>query len=471
MQNMKNLKIKRAIFFTCLLSLFIISSCKKFIQVGEPKGTLDRKAAFLDDKSAVSAISGVYSLMSNASVINSVIDIRTGLAADELITTNTNDELLQFSNNSLLNDNASVLRIWSDLYKLIYNINSVIEGVSGSKTISLATKSQVLGEAYFLRGFCYYYLVNLYNKIPYVTSTDFEVNSLLAPKDRVETINLIIEDLIKSKNLLTNNYITGEKARPNKMAASALLARIYLNKKDWVKSEAEATEIITSGLYTDLPPIGDVFLKQSKETIWQIIPVTANLTPASLLINATTNTIPLYGLADNLLNSFEIGDRRFTNWVGKNTVGNIPYYYPAKYKQRTSSTSLNEYFVVFRAGEQFLIRAEARARQNKLTGPNSALEDLNLIRARAGLSSANANNLIGVISAIEKERQVELFVEVSLRWFYITNTDGFINSENTRADEILRAVKGNNWNLTDRYFPIPLSQLNANPYLVQNPGY
>jgi len=60
-----------------------------------------------------------------------------------------------------------------------------------------------------------------------------------------------------------------------------------------------------------------------------------------------------------------------TNWVNSITVAGTTYYYPNKYKSATQNASLTEYLMVFRLGEQFLIRAEARAQQGNIAGRTS----------------------------------------------------------------------------------------------------
>ncbi|MBC7851372.1 MAG: RagB/SusD family nutrient uptake outer membrane protein, partial [Chitinophagaceae bacterium] len=109
--------------------------------------------------------------------------------------------------------------------------------------------------------------------------------------------------------------------------------------------------------------------------------------------------------------------------------------------------------------EQYLIRAEARAKLNDLTG---AISDLNTIRNRAGLANTIAVSQQNILNAIAEERRTELFGEWGHRWFDLKRT-GKIN-------EVMNALKAN-WKATDALWPIPIDQLKANPALVQNPGY
>ena len=101
-----------------------------------------------------------------------------------------------------------------------------------------------------------------------------------------------------------------------------------------------------------------------------------------------------------LYNAFETGDQRKTAWIKTNVVASQNYNYPNKYKVRMNAT-VTEYYMMLRLAEQYLIRAEARARQNKLP---EAISDLNVIRARAGLGPLTAVlNQDQVLAAVAHE--------------------------------------------------------------------
>jgi hypothetical protein len=113
--------------------------------------------------------------------------------------------------------------------------------------------------------------------------------------------------------------------------------------------------------------------------------------------------------------------------------------------------------------EQFLIRAEARAKQNnKLIGSNSAESDINVIRNRAGLLNTSAATQEELLSEIERERRVELFVEWGHRWLDLKRSG--------RASAVLSLIKPL-WDDTDVLYPIPYSERLLNPKLTQNFGY
>jgi hypothetical protein len=119
--------------------------------------------------------------------------------------------------------------------------------------------------------------------------------------------------------------------------------------------------------------------------------------------------------------------------------------------------------MMLRLAEQYLIRAEARGQQNNISG---AQADLNVIRNRAGLPNTTAATQSDLLSAILHERQVELFTELGQRLLDLKRTNN--------VDNVMRVVtplKGGTWNSNWQLYPVPVSDIQKNPALVQNSGY
>jgi hypothetical protein len=273
----------------------------------------------------------------------------------------------------------------------------------------------------------------------------------------------MISDLKDAESLMKLSYPSAGKVRPNRITATSLLARVYLYVKDWVNADREATAVINAGLY-GLAPITTLFQRNSIETIWEITSNNEllNTEQAGVFIPASATSIPTYPVTNSLLTAFEPGDLRKQNWLKSTIAGNpsVVYYYPYKYKERSSTSPVKEYNIIFRLAELYLIRAEAKAMQDDLT---IALQDINAVRGRAGLQAFSANNRNDILLQIEKERQTELFCEWGDRWLNLKRTD--------RADAVLNTLKGSFWQSTDKSYPIPSTELTYNPALIQNPGY
>ncbi len=453
-----NIKLKRTVYKIVFFSVayFLLTSCEDFVEVTDPPNELLASSVFTNDETADAAMAGVYFGLRN---ITYYIAHYSGLTSDEFTNFNTWQVQVQFFENNILPENSQNNLIWQYLYTGIFRCNSVLEGVSSSLGITEDVKIQLEGEARFMRAFCYFYLINLYGDVPLVTTTNVDVNSNISRTDKSEIYQFIIDDLITAKQLLSDEYWTSEKVRANKASSAALLARVYLYLENWPEAETEASMVLDGGRYT-LSSLSEIFLKNSSEAILQFQPVEPgyNTLEGLFFFRVFSNRPSIITISDHLFNSFEENDQRKSQWLYSTSEGNETYYYPYKYKVQYSS-SFEEYAVSLRLGEQYLIRAEARAKQGNITG---ALNDLNIIRERAGLSAFLSNDINEVLLAIKQERRIELFSEIGHRWLDIKR-DGSIN-------EILSPIKPG-WQNTDALFPIPQRDIGTNPSLEQNPGY
>lgn len=464
-------QIKALIGLTALAAILLFASCRKFVEVSTPRNQLSKENVFKDSVSATNAILGIYSDMfgSPSSGIGRM-NLAAAMCADDVSTSRAD---LDFVTNGIQVDNTDVDFIWVFFYTNIYYANSALEGLAGADGLSSAARNQLTGEALFMRAWCYFYLSNLWGDVPLVLTTDFRINASLprAPKDAVTS--QLIADLQTAKAMLPVNYIVPDRTRPNKWTATALLARALLYRKDWASAESQAQEILASSTYGPLPSLVNTFLKDSKETIWQLTAVSPNFNAhdGNVFIPNKTTIIPDYPVTDTLLASFEPGDQRKTVWLGSNLVAGKQYYYPFKYKVRTSSATMppTEYPIVFRLAEIYLIHAEASLNQGK---NEQVLADLDAIRTRAGLEPLPASlSTEELAAAVEQERRIELFAESGHRWLDLKRMPSMKTPGLSRADDILSGIKGSNWQATDVLWPVPNSQRIVNPSLGQNSGY
>ncbi|MGX5818724.1 RagB/SusD family nutrient uptake outer membrane protein [Chitinophaga lutea] len=453
-------------------SLLGAVSCKKFVETPLPANELVPELVFSDDKTATASVVGIYSQMNdfNYEWANILMSYLGGMQADETYYASTSATFDVFAKNQLLPNSQYVETFWEEIYSFIYQANSCIEGLEKTDKLTPALRDQLLGEAYFVRAFMHFYLVNMYGDVPLITTTDYRVNNV-KPRDPAATVFAqVIADLQQAQSLMGDNYPGGgRRIRPNKAAATALLARAYLYTKQWPQAEQESDKVLKNSRYELLKNMNTVFLADSREAIWQLQPVNVaggrNTWEGFLIVPFDPATAaPLFRLdTNNLIKKFEAGDQRLVNWTGKRTTpAGATIYWPMKYKVRTSASgTITEHSMVMRLAEQYLIRAEARIQQDKLTDGRS---DLDSIRLRAGLPVLpNSLDKAALLLAVEKERKSELFIEWGHRWFDLKRTQ--------RADAVLKPIKGATWQPTDTLYPIPSNARATNPNLSQNEGY
>lgn len=471
-----------------MMFLALLASCKKLVEVGGPETSVNSGNIFNNDATAIGAATSLYLGMSASGVLTD-ISIKAGLSADELIyyPQARDPALAAYYQNNLTSSNPDRASYWYVIYSNIYQINAAIEGLSSSKGLTPVVKERLIGEMKFMRAFFYFYLVNFFGDAPLVLSTDYTVNALITKSSASMIYDQIVKDLKEAQVLLSPHYMNAdlitaypngaeERVRPNKWAATALLARVYLFTDHWSDAEIQSSLIIENDTEYKLESLDQAFLKNNMESIWQLQPTNIgyNTKDGNLFVLPPTGPSvfnPVY-LSDEVLKVFENTDKRKAHWIGLVNVDGIVYHFPFKYKLKQSndaSTPVNEYTTVFRLAEQYLIRAEARGRQGNLPG---SIADLDKIRGRAGLE------LIGqikpdiskddLLTLILKERQRELFTEWGHRWLDLKRLE--------KVDEVMKVItlkKGNaaGWKSYQQYYPIPLTELKANPNLTQISGY
>jgi starch-binding outer membrane protein, SusD/RagB family len=436
---------------------FIFQGCRKYVSIPNPTDQLTDGSVFSNESTANEAISGIYQSLRDNVFYSPTPTILTGLSADELRDYFSDPAFDEFQKNAITVSNSYNLQMWSGLFNVVYQANAAIEGLSASALIS-STKNQLLGEAKFLRAFAYFYLVNLYGEVPLFTTTDIN-KTATAARSSVDTINAqIINDLkdAESEMASTNSFAGGENIRANSWCAQALLARVYLYSKDWSDAQLQSTDIIASGNYALETNLNNVFTKNNTESILQLANNSSDYVyEANYFIPSPD---PYIICTTSFVNAFATGDLRKTNWLQSGAYISDSFYSPFKY-QYTSSGS-GEYYTLMRLAEQYLIRAEANANQKNTS---AALDDINTIRHRAGLSDISGNiSSDSCLLLILHERQCELFAECGHRWFDLKRTGNL---------DILNTEKTSPWNPGAALYPIPFPDLQKDNNLSQNAGY
>ncbi len=366
--------------------------------------------------------------------------------------------------------NGAVASLWGAIYRTVYIANFIEERLPGISGVSEATRRQVLAEARFLRGFAYFIGAETYGDIPRVTTTNQATNRTIAKSPKADILAAALADLQAAEqdlpDVTSTTTTTNLATYANKLTARALMARYYLYQKSWAQAEQLATQVIGSGAYRLLTNYVDVVVKEfTTESIMEVgyaltdDPGTSSTALNNLLVGRR-EVIPTDQLVVTL-NSTESGERRQTiGFNPQNQRGNDNGWSVLKYGTASED---NNNIVLMRLAELYLIRAEARAQQGRLTGANGAVADLNVLRARAKAPNVTAANQADVLLAVERERIYELAFE-GQRWYDLVRTG--------RAQAVMSAFSPN-WNSRYERWPIPQSEIQRNPSLrgAQNPGY
>lgn len=470
--TMKNKVFKTGFLLT--ICCFSLIACEDYVDVESPNFIIGNENVFNNDETALAAVNGIYNELARAGFSDGYttsVTLLAGLSSDIFETTSDTDTRYgPFQQNELLaigsDDSEANYELWSSAYNIIYMTNSVIEGVENSSKLSEHTRNIAYGQALFVRAFANFYLINLYGDVPLILSTNYSENRVKNRDDVAEVYEQIVADLDMAKLLLEeiNDYPNSERTSVNRYTVIAFQARVYLYLKQWDKAEQLSSQIIEeTSKFELLEDLDEVFLKNSREAIWQISPlgrgVSTTFTQEGYMFRG--NNSSKLKLSEKFISFMENEDLRARHWIGYNSEKE--FYYPQKYKDGNSRNNVTEYSMVLRFAEQYLIRAEARIMQGKL---KSAIADINIIRSRANIELISKDEpemkKQPLLNILMNERKVELFSEWGHRWLDL--------KRNSIASEILSPIKLL-WQDTDVLYPIPGEERLKHPSLGQNNGY
>ncbi len=377
-------------------------------------------------------------------------------------------------------------------YKGIRDANTVLENANNG-ALNDADKKLFAAEAHFLRAVNYYALWDFFGGIPLRTSS---ADALQMPRADEATILKFIEDeLLASIPDLPASGSELSYGRAHKGAAMGFLCRLYLNTKQWQKCADMAKMVMDLNYFSLFPTYAKLMAvenKKNKEMIWvrpgnaQSVNTGNNFiaasTPAAFKSDPKSgivwqanwaNFASDYLMYDAFYNTFEPNDKRtqviLTSFVNTSNV-TVPLlgknssmvwkYVPdpnANGQEHGNDVS------VMRYADILLSRAEAL---NEISGPTSeAISLINMVRTRAGIPDLLVTNFPtkeSLRSAILLERGHEFFYE-ELRRRDLIRHGKFIEFARNRGVTNAQDFR--------QLFPIPISAINSNPLLKQNPGY
>lgn len=398
------------------------------------------------------------------------------------------EPIKDFTNDA--NSSVSANKYFSD-YNIIARVNQVLEPIDGID-FDAAAKSNIKGQAYFLRAFAYFDLVQYFGKVPLHLKPAKTLAETALPLTSVDSIYLQIIDDAKQAALLLPNKAAQEAGRPTVGSAKTLLGNVYIVLKRWAEAEAVLKEVTGYSLLPDYAAVFDPAQKNNSESIFEIQfkegpegfasnffytflvqPIASSEITAVTGIPEVPRTIEGYNIpTPDIIAAYEPNDKRKDASIGYVTAAGTSFPYIKKYAHPHALTNnTNDNWPVYRYAEVLLFLAEALNEQNKTA---EALPFLDQVRTRAGLPNSTASGQAGVRDAIANERRVELAFE-NKRWLDLVRTGKVV--------EVMTAfgakVKANpqayyfpagimptpsSYTTFSLLFPIPASEVALNPY-------
>ena len=454
------MKLTYIIKLTFVLTL--LAGCEDFLEE-TPADQITNDLILTDATSVKQGIFGLYEVLNRENADYHVLFF--SLMADEVTVTdtpwreidNTDFELANFTTEG----NDDIPTFWEANYLVIYRANFILEKLP-YLNIEDDLKDAFTAEIRFLRAWIYYNLIQLYSDVPLLLNTALESNQSPSRTPESEILNFIVQELEEAIPDLPEAHgsLEESKIRATKAAGQSLLAKAEALKGNWQAVESLATQVIDKPQYALVSDYESLFATReyNAEGIFQIYFGPQN--PEPLIVDAYLGVDGykiLFVPTNELVEAFAENDLRKKTSVSESadTPGGFITY---KYRDFEDET-ITQYYI--RLAEIYLLRAEARAHLNNLPG---ALEDINLIRNRAGLADTNASTAEAAFSMIEHERLLELCFE-GHRWFDLKRTN--------RLDQVMSKHLGVFWDSPkDMLLPVPMREMINNPNLApDNPGY
>jgi starch-binding outer membrane protein, SusD/RagB family len=391
------------------------------------------------------------------------------------------------------------LLYYQNAYVAIAATNSFLVNVG--KVLSGNQLTRYKGEAFFLRGFNYFWLAQLYGNVPIVTADPMTISytSKMAKSTRTQVLQQAENDFDSAIAYLPDTtYSTGHAV---KASAEGFQIRLYLFEQRWAEAAAMAQTIISGGLFSLNQNYPSNFYKPDQTSSPEIMFSVQYQTPA--VPHPYSLNVLLIGPGwkdcqgtQDMINEYEPGDPRRTmtfffpgdgtaqGWPYPGTVGTpgvaewVVGFYPCK--KGVDPTVINpvpgllddQDYVLLRYADIELMYAEA---QNEAVGPDASVyQQVNNVRARPGVNMPPLTAGLSQDSMrarIWHERRVELALE-GLRYYDLRRwgiatqkLNGFI--QNPITPTVTTMYKDNY-----EYWPIPQTEIDLNaPVLVQNDGY
>lgn len=321
-------------------------------------------------------------------------------------------------------------KYWNDLYSRINVCNMVlalIDEQSETNDYDKDQKERVKGEAYFLRGMCYFFLANLYSQpfdpakaesdpgVPLKTSEFIE--DIEYPRGTLtETYNQIIADF-ENAALWLDGKTAVSKYHGNATAANLMLCRTYLYMQNWDKAIEYADRVLASeSRLLDLHNVAQGSNSVSISSPETIFSMGHYIISANFATDKRGRTIPKFRLSDDMLNLYDKNDLRNGLYQGKTSLGNYNgafLKYNLQYENWGGMTDVSSYCLL-RTPEAYLNKAEALAYKGEYASACQVLDTFLSTRLKSAQSVQLSGNEL--IDFIREERAREFLLE-GHRWF------------------------------------------------------
>lgn len=347
---------------------------------------------------------------------------------------------------------------WPFAYEQIERANNALIYIPKVPVMDEAIRTRSMGEAYFLRGYAYFVLSQIYGEVPLITEDNVLAGNYNVAKSSVDSVRALVEsDFLKAADMLPETYSDADKGRVSKGAAWGMLTKLYMFEDKFQNAITYGSKVTGDANYALAPNYSDNFTVGKQESnseilfaVWNKSSEASPSNQSPIGIYFTPRAWQGWGFhhpTQNFADEFEANDtvrkhttllavgdsipyqtnmntisatdayQMFAGMEGQSTGRMLPSYSTTGYCIRKYSAYMpsgdgNIDFdlkqPLLRSSDVYLLLAEAKIRLN---GNGSGDAEINAVRNRAGLKSITGAGMPELIH----ERRVELAGE-NIRW-------------------------------------------------------
>jgi starch-binding outer membrane protein, SusD/RagB family len=392
----------------------------------------------------------------------------------------------QVSSFNFTSSNQAFNGQWTYDYEGISRANQAISYLTDAAIITkigmdAATKDKLLGQAYYLRAFYYFDLVNNFGDVPMLLKPLKNFSDAYAVAKRETKANVytqISADLAQAKTLLPDKrqYPLAEQWRASKGAAIAMQAKVSLYNEKWAEVIASVTELQALNTYSLNPNYFDTFDASKEATETEVI-FDYNHQSGQTPRNGNGICAPLdWGFiapTDNFLAEFEANDPRsaYTVNVTDKAVYKLLGSTDTRYKGNDDAPS-NKIYIRF--ADVLLWKAEA---YNETGSFANAIALINQVRARARNSVTTTGATVPAGTLADRPASVD---KVEIKTWLMHERRVELGFESQRFNDLKRwkiakqvlTALGKNFKDFNYLYPIPQGEIDkSGGTITQNTGY
>ena len=450
-----------------LLALFIATNACNFLEETSPND-INADGVVKNAANAEAALLGLYSAMQQKAYYGGNYTLIADGVSDDGLTGGYNYfSLDEIGNKQVTPANILVQEMYISLYRTVANCNVLLTALPSVTDLKADRKKEIEAQAKTIRALAHFDALRFFGEhwnanseygVPIVKTVQ-TINDIAPRATVAATYTFVIDEL---KAALTGINSADDRVQyVNGNTINALLARVYLYKKDKANAVAFATKVIDNKRFALLPAAsyGDIFnTRRTSESVFELSFDKQNRSDYNGLTysrDAALRTEISYFAAAGL-NAFfatRLDDVRAAMVDFDSTRNDVTIVPNGRTQKYRGEEAKDNPAYILRLAEMYLIRAEANGRI-------AGFADLNLIRTQRGLTAlktVDVANDVSFLNAVLNERRAEL------------NFEGHRYFDLARTGRIKTVIGIDNYR---GILPMPTREIEAGKGLVkQNPGY